>query len=125
MIELNKKHQFEQNHPYTFIHSRGLVYENHTSLFSIGVDFNWMLDQLLDQDKKLSPKFCNRLTKALDDEGSFQEKATFAMFYDFLKQNFDVSFKNLRPAEAGHSEAGEKEVKELKKSLKYFRKSRN
>ena len=125
MIELNKKHQFEQNHPYTFIHSRGLVFENHTHLFENETDFNWMLDQLLDQDKKLSPKFCNRLTKALDDEGSFQEKASFAMFCDFLNLNFGLNFKKMRPDEAVDSEVGKQEVENLKTDLRSYRNTRN
>jgi hypothetical protein len=125
MIDLNNRHNFESHHPYTFIHSRGLVFENHTDLFENETDFNWMLDQLLDQDKKLSPKFCNRLTKALDDEGSFQEKATFAMFCDFLNLNFGLNFKKMRPDEAVDSEVGKQEVENLKTYLRSYRNTRN
>jgi hypothetical protein len=125
MIELNKKHQFEQNHPYTFIHSRGLVFENHTDLFENETDFNWMLDQLLDQDKKLSPKFCNRLTKALDDEGSFQEKSKFNIFCTFLNQNFDTKLTKVRPDEAADSEIGKQEVEDLKRDLRLYRNTKN
>jgi hypothetical protein len=125
MIDINNSYNFESNHPYTFIHSRGLVYENHTDLFKNETDFNWMLETILNHDEKLSPKFCNRLAKVLNDEGSFQEKAKFNIFCTFLNQNFDAKLTKVRPDEAADSEIGKQEVENFKRHLKSFRENRN
>lgn len=131
MIELNETYDFEQSHPYTFIHSNKLTHHYHSNLIVSEIDFDWMIKILIERknvpNKKegLTNTFCSRLTKVLKDEDCFKSGTTNAQFCTFLQSNFNTSFKKLRPDEALDTSPGKQEVEELLESLITYRNSKN
>ena len=125
MISLNEKYGFEKNHPYTFINSNGLVFENHKNLFSNEVDFNWMRDRLISEEKPLTLKFCSRLAYVLRNENILNEKTTYASICSFFNKNFNATFDKIRPDEAQDSKIGKKEVALLNQELSEYRTMHN
>jgi hypothetical protein len=125
MLEINEKYQFEQNHPYTFIHSNGLVFENHSSLFANEIDFNWMRNTLINKSKPFSLKYGSRIACVLREEKVLLDQTTYANFCTFLNENFQTDFSKLRPDEARDSKNGKKEVDDLINDLENFRRTQN
>jgi hypothetical protein len=126
MLEVNEKYHFEQNHPYTFIHSNGLVFENHSSLFANEIDFNWTIDLLISlQDQgPIQPKFYHRLADALFQEDAFLLSSPFTEFKNLINSGFCETLTRIRPSE-NTSDDAKKEIEQLKISLNQYRKEKS
>jgi hypothetical protein len=120
MLQMNDTYQFEQNHPYTFIYSNGLVFENYSYLFASEEDFDWTIDLLLSQEMPIPPKFYHRIGDALFQENAFLLSQPFSEFGKLINSGFSESFTRVRPTE-NISDAAVNEIKELKFSLNQYR----
>ena len=120
MLEVNEKYNFEYNHPYTFIHSNGLVFENFSDLFANEIDFDWTIDLLISQDKPIPPKFYHRLADALFQENAFLLSSPFTEFTKLINKGFSGSLTRIRPSE-NTSDDAKNEINEMKISLNQHR----